>query len=161
MRSSRLAWRLAYEIGERAEQAGIQISSCNPDGLSARSVNCCCLQSVVQVLDPQVYLRSVKKHLSEKQGLPAEHQRLTFAVAAALGKAEDSAPLPGSAEGLLSGLDTWQVPSEKCWKLYLVSPIVALARLRGVLHCAGSGLRQQKVYWEIHSSPSIFSVTAW
>ena len=71
--------------------------------------DCSFLQSVVQVLDPQVYLRSVKKHLSEKQGLPAEHQRLTFAVAAAAGKAQDTPALPGSAESLLSGLDSWQV----------------------------------------------------
>ncbi|KAL0053045.1 hypothetical protein WJX82_000107 [Trebouxia sp. C0006] len=65
-------------------------------------------QSVVQVVDPQVYLRSVKKHLSEKQGLPAEHQRLTFTVAAAVDTAATTPPLPGSAESLLSGLDTWQ-----------------------------------------------------
>ncbi|KAA6423174.1 MAG: hypothetical protein FRX49_07161 [Trebouxia sp. A1-2] len=65
-------------------------------------------QSVVQVVDPQVYLRSVKKHLSEKQGLPAEHQRLTFTVAAAVDTAAATPPLPGSAESLLSGLDSWQ-----------------------------------------------------
>lgn len=111
MCSLRLAWRLAYEICERPEQAGLQNHCCGTEVDWAPGVNCRCLQSVVQVLDPQVYLRSVKRHLSEKQGLPTEHQRLTFAVAAAAGKAQDAAPLPGSAEGLLAGLDTWQVMS--------------------------------------------------
>lgn len=106
-----LAWRLAYEICERPEQAGLEITAAELTLIEAHSVNRRCLQSVVQVLDPQLYLRSVKRHLSEKQGLPTEHQRLTFAVAAAAGKAQDTAPLPGSAEGLLAGLDTWQVMS--------------------------------------------------
>ena len=67
------------------------------------------MQSVVQVEDAQSYLRNVKRHLSEKQGLPAEHQRLTFAVAPAVSAPASSKPLPGSAESLLAGLSTWQV----------------------------------------------------
>lgn len=94
--------RLAREQSKQV----CKLEVANLQALPAPSAHCCRLQSVVQVLDPQVYLRSVKKHLSEKQGLPAEHQRLTFAVAAA--------PLPGSAEGLLSGIDTWQVLFERC-----------------------------------------------
>lgn len=102
--------RLAKEQSKQV----CKLEVANLQAFPAHSTHCCRLQSVVQVLDPQAYLWSVKKHLSEKQGLPAEHQRLTFAVAAALGKAEDPASLPGSAEGLLSGLDTWQVPFERC-----------------------------------------------
>ena len=68
-----------------------------------------CAQSVVQVLDPQLYLTNVKKDLSEKQGLPAEHQRLTFTVATAVEKAVVAPPLPASVESLLSELHTWQV----------------------------------------------------
>ena len=65
-------------------------------------------QSAVQVEDAQTFLRNVKKHLSDKHGLPAEHQRLTFAVAPALGTGSNNKPLPGSAESLLAGLSTWQ-----------------------------------------------------
>lgn len=66
-------------------------------------------QSVVQVEDAQTYLRNVKKHLSDKQGVPSEHHRLTFAVAPAVGTESGSKYLPGSAESLLAGLSTWQV----------------------------------------------------
>ena len=63
----------------------------------------------MQVLDPQVYLSNVKNELSEKQGLPAEHQRLTFTVATTVEKAVVAPALPASAESLLAELHTWQV----------------------------------------------------
>lgn len=71
-------------------------------------MTCIFVQSIVQVEDPQTYLRNVKKHLSDKHGVPSEHHRLTFAVAPAVGSGTRSETLPDSAESLLGGLSTWQ-----------------------------------------------------
>lgn len=151
---------------ERSKQVGDAASADTERSPRAcRRPKLWCLQSVVQVLDPQVYLRSVKRHLSEKLGVPAEHQRLTFTVAAAVDKAEDAPRLLGSAEGLLSGLGTWQVKAclliSSCDSIQQNLPAVSPSKCKCLFLVAGSGLPQQQVHWQVFTATAVFGVTAW